>query len=125
VQMLSAGGTARRLLERGRNASGFVAIKAPVVSCAIDHEKPTSRYRSGQLPRSPFLDHFRLATELAVVNECSGLATACLGRERVVLSRYSASLCFRCHRVSSHGYTLRGDADHSSGSAETRNRSKL
>ena len=36
------------------------------------------------------------------------MATACLGREHVVLSRYSASSCFRCHRVSSHGYTLRG-----------------
>jgi hypothetical protein len=70
--MLSAGGTARRPLERGSNASGFVAIKALVVSCAIDDEKPTSHYQSGQLPRSPFLaredeaskgfrDYFRIA----------------------------------------------------------------
>jgi hypothetical protein len=36
--MLSAGGTARRLLERGCHASGFVAIRALVVSCAIDDE---------------------------------------------------------------------------------------
>ena len=41
--MLSAGGTARRLLECGSNASGFVAIKALVVSCVIDDEKPTYR----------------------------------------------------------------------------------
>jgi len=41
--MLSAGETARRLLERGSNASGFVAIKALVVSCAIDDEKPTPK----------------------------------------------------------------------------------
>jgi hypothetical protein len=44
--MLSAGATARRPLERGSNASGFVAIKALVVSCAIDDEKPTCGYLS-------------------------------------------------------------------------------
>jgi hypothetical protein len=38
------GRTARRLLERGSNASGFVAIKALLVSCAIDDEEPTSHY---------------------------------------------------------------------------------
>jgi hypothetical protein len=44
VQMLSAGGTARRPLQRGSNAAGFVAIKAFVVSCAIDDDKPTYHY---------------------------------------------------------------------------------
>jgi hypothetical protein len=46
--MLSAGGTARRPLERGSNAAGFVAIKALVVSCAIDDDKPTCRYYFGR-----------------------------------------------------------------------------
>jgi hypothetical protein len=62
VQMLSAGGTARRPLERGSNAAGFVAIKALVVSCAIDDDKPTSRHQSANFLGSPYLDSFRVAT---------------------------------------------------------------
>jgi hypothetical protein len=67
--MLSAGGTVRRLLGRGSNASGFVAIKALVVSCAIDDEKPTCRYRSGTLPISAFLDRVTFVPGLAATRK--------------------------------------------------------
>jgi hypothetical protein len=58
--MLSAGGTARRLLERGRNASGFVAIKALVVSCAIDDEKPIVGTDPARFPETRFWTTFAL-----------------------------------------------------------------